>query len=92
MHYDAIDVIVRQKVIWKCVERLKCEISETPHIIVLNFLHKEVSFLMFSNKMFRVWRSCTQTKEPHFCFMILRKNESMFFSKKKLYKQIRDKC
>lgn len=39
---------------------------------------------MFSNKMFKVCKSCTQTNDPHFCFIIFKKKESMFFSRKKL--------
>ena len=49
-------------------------------------LHRDVSLRMFSNKMLRVCRSCTHTYRPVFWRRILRKNSSMFFSKKKLQK------
>ena len=47
-------------------------------------LHTDVSLLIFSNKMFSVWSSCTQMYRPYFCFINWRKNDSMFFSRKKL--------
>ena len=51
---------------------------------MINNSHKDVSFLMFSKRMLSVWRSWTQTYEPDLCcFMIPRKKESMFFSRKK---------
>lgn len=50
------------------------------------YLHKEVSFRIFSNKIFNVCSSCTQTKlePPLFCRIICKKYESIFFSRKKL--------
>ena len=41
---------------------------------------------MFSNRMFKVCKSCTQTKlePPLFCLIICKKYDSIFFSKKKL--------
>lgn len=52
--------------------------------VVREYLHRDVSLRMFSNRMFNVCNNWTQTYEPHFCFIILRKKESMFFSRKKL--------
>lgn len=50
-------------------------------------LQRDVSWLMFSNRMLSVCRSCTQTYRPDFCRRMFRKNANMFFSKKKLEKK-----
>lgn len=53
------------------------------------YLHRDVSFRMFSNRMFNVCSSWTQTKlePPLFWRIMCRKYDSIFFSKKKLCKK-----
>ena len=55
----------------------------------LLYLQTEVSLLMFSNRMLSVCSNCTQMYLPDFCLMNRRKNDNMFFSRKKLNQSIK---
>ena len=52
--------------------------------IYTNHLHNDVSLLILSKRMLSVCSSCTQIYLPHFCCRYRRKNDNIFFSRKKL--------
>lgn len=65
---------------------LFCSSGKSQHPHHSSYLHKDVSLRIFSNNIFNVCSSWTQTKlePPLFCLIMCKKYESIFFSRKKL--------